>query len=33
MNKPKAAYRILIGKDVGKWPLGRLGRNWNIILK
>jgi len=33
MGDKGGAYRVLVGKPEGKWPLGRLCINWRILLK
>ena len=33
MGKRWGAYRVLVGKRMGKKPLGTLGHKWGIILK
>jgi hypothetical protein len=33
MEESRSVYRVLVGKLVGKRPLGRLGRRWGIILR
>jgi hypothetical protein len=33
MEEKKGAYRILVERPDGRWPLGRSRRRWRVILK
>ena len=33
VGKKRNSYSVLVGKQEGKRPLGRAGREWKIVLK